>query len=219
MKKTVLFDLDGTLTDPFEGITKSIVYSLKRLGVTAPPCEELRDFIGPPLFESYSRRFGFSDDLAVKAVAFYREYYSEKGIYECAVYDGLLPALDRLVQNGYELAVATSKPEHFAIKVLEHFELRGYFAFVAGASLDKSRVEKSAVIAYALKSVARPVRAVMVGDRKHDIIGAAQNGLNSVGVLYGYGDRDELLSAGANAIAETPLDIPNAVDKLFSRCG
>ncbi len=213
----MLFDLDGTLTDPFEGITKSIVYSLERMGVPAPPREELREFIGPPLFESYSRRFGFSDERAIEAVSLYREYYSEKGIYECTVYDGLIPALDRLAQSGCELAVATSKPQHFAEKVLEHFGLRGYFSFVAGASLDKTRVEKADVVAYALKNLSPPVRAVMVGDRKHDVLGAAQNGLKSVGVLYGYGDRDELLSAGANAIAETPLDIPAAVDALFAR--
>lgn len=204
----VFFDLDGTLTEPFDGITNAVVYALKRFDIEVEDRRTLAVFIGPPLFESFSKYFGLSDDDAVRAVSYYREYYSEKGLYENKLYDGIVPLLQTLRSRGKRLFVATSKPEVFSVKIIERFGLDEYFEFTAGASLDKSRIEKADVIEYALRRGAVLAgRSVMIGDRKHDILGAKAHGLKSVGVLYGYGDRDELTAAGADFIAETPSDV------------
>lgn len=204
----VFFDLDGTLTEPFDGITNAVVYALKRFDIEVEDRRTLAVFIGPPLFESFSKYFGLSDDDAVRAVSYYREYYSEKGLYENKLYDGIVPLLQTLRSRGKRLFVATSKPEVFSVKIIERFGLDEYFEFTAGASLDKSRIEKADVIEYALRRGAvLAERSVMIGDRKHDILGAKAHGLKSVGVLYGYGDRDELTAAGADFIAETPSDV------------
>lgn len=210
--QNVLFDLDGTITEPFDGITKSVKYALERFGINVPDRNALRVFIGPPLFESFSAYYGLSDADAVRAVGYYREYYADKGIFDCTVYDGVEQTLKTLAASGKKLLVATSKPEVFAKRIIEHFSLDGYFEYVAGASLDKTRIEKADVIAYALDKCAMPPsRSLMVGDRKHDILGAKANGLRSIGVLYGYGDRAELEAAGADAIVETALAISDAI--------
>lgn len=204
----VLFDLDGTLTDSFHGITNSVVYALKKFGIEVEDKRKLSVFIGPPLFESFSVHFGMSDDDAVRAVSYYREYYSEKGIYESVVYDGVVPLLEELKARGKKLYVATSKPEVFSVKIIEHFGLSKYFEFVAGALLDKSRIEKADIIKYAVATNKLDAGScVMVGDRKHDILGAKESGMTSIGVLYGYGSREELASAGADYIVDTPTDI------------
>lgn len=205
----VLFDLDGTLTDPGEGITNSVIFSLERFGITVSNRAELYKFIGPPLLYSYKEYYGFSESDAKLAIKYYREYFSEKGIFENRVYDGITDMLGKLRGNNIRLSVATSKPEPFALKILEHFGLTEYFSLVAGATMDETRSEKHEVIEYALRelNIEDKARCIMVGDRKHDILGAKKNGLKSVGVLYGYGSRGELETAGADMLAETPLDI------------
>lgn len=205
----VLFDLDGTLTNPYRGITNSVIYAAERFGIAIPPREELKSFIGPPIFDSFVRFFGLSESDANLAVAYYREYFSDRGIFENVVYDGVDEVLSKLIACGKRIILATSKPEKFAKKILEHFDLEKYFTYVAGASMDKSRAEKAAVIAYALDQakISNGLKAVMVGDRKHDIFGARQNGLKSVGVLYGYGSLKELQDSGADYLANIPQDI------------
>lgn len=205
---SVLFDLDGTLTDPFEGITNSVAYALNKFGIDVSDRRSLTPFIGPPLRESFSVFYGFSKKDAEKAVSYYREYYAETGIFENTVYDGIKDVLAELKARGKKLVVATSKPEIFAKRILEHFSL-GYFDFVAGATLDSARVTKSDVISYALREggINDRSRTVMVGDRKHDVYGAKQNGIRCIGVLYGYGNKEELIQAGADYLIAEPSDI------------
>lgn len=209
----LLFDLDGTLTDPGEGITNSVVYALKKWGVEVKDKRELYSFIGPPLSASFKKYFGFSEDDALKSVEYYREYFRERGIFENEVYGGVPNLLATLKEAGKTLILATSKPEGFAKQILDHFDLAKYFDFVAGATMDESRNKKADVIRYALRmsGVTDLSRAVMIGDREQDVDGAKQNGMDSIGVLYGYGDRRELEGAGATRIAETVEDIINYV--------
>ena len=206
---TLLFDLDGTLTDPAVGITNSVAHALKKWGIEVSDRSELYKFIGPPLADSFGVYYGFTTEESERAVEYFREYFSVKGIFENSVYDGVREVLSELKAREKRLIVATSKPEKFAKIVLEHFELDGYFDFVAGATFDSSRVKKEDVIAYAFEScsIKDTSRVVMVGDREYDVIGAAHFGVDSIGVLYGYGSRDELCSAGATYIAENPIDI------------
>ena len=201
----VLFDLDGTLTDPAIGITNSVMHALKKYGITVDDRRELYKFIGPPLHESFEKFYGFSREEALQAVEYYREYYRDKGIYENIVYDGVEMLLKNLYNSGKKIILATSKPEIFAREILRYFNLEKYFYYAAGANLDGSRTDKAEVIEYALKEggVTDKSAAVMIGDREHDIIGANKNGLDSIGVLFGFGNREELENAGATYIAET----------------
>lgn len=206
MKKyeVVLFDLDGTLTDPGEGITNSVAYALNKFGIEVEDKKQLYPFIGPPLHESFEKYYGFSPADAMKAVDCYREYYKVKGIFENYVYDGIKDVLKTLKQQGKCVCLATSKPEIYARQILEHFDLSQYFDYIAGANMDGTRTKKDEVIRYAL-SLCRPKNlsdVIMVGDREFDIIGAKNCGVDSIGVLFGYGDRDELQNAGATYIAE-----------------
>lgn len=200
----LLFDLDGTLTDPGEGITNSVAYALEKFGIHVADKTELYPFIGPPLSESFIKFYGFSREDADRAVEYYREYFRDRGIFENVPYEGIAKTLQRLQAAGKTLIVATSKPEPFARRIMEHFGLDKYFAYVAGASFDAARSEKWDVIEYALETmnVTDRTQAVMIGDRKHDVIGAKKTGLDSVGVLWGYGDREELTAAGADIIVE-----------------
>ncbi len=204
-REYVLFDLDGTLTDPMEGITKSVQHALRAYGIEEPDLKALCPFIGPPLGESFMKYYGFSRERAGEAIYKYREYFAVKGIFENRVYEGIPQMLGALRDNGRKLLVATSKPEEFASQILEHFQLDGYFDWVCGASMDEKRVKKGEVIAYALETAGiRDVsKAVMVGDREHDVLGAKENGMDCVGVLFGYGRRQELEAAGAVKIAGT----------------
>ena len=208
MYNTVLFDLDGTLTDPGQGITNSVAYSLKKFGIEVEDKKELYKFIGPPLHDSFMKYYGFSDEEAETAIVYYREYFRDTGIFENEVYDGIEKMLGEIKTSGRKIVLATSKPEEFAKRILIHFGLDKYFDFTAGATMDTSRSKKGDVIAYALReSGCSSENAVMVGDRLHDILGAKENGLDSIGVLFGYGSREELESAGADYIAETVEDI------------
>ena len=209
MYDTVLFDLDGTLTDPGEGITNSVAYALSKYGIETKDKRELYKFIGPPLKDSFMKYYGFDEVKAEEAIAFYREYFRDRGIFENRVYDDVKDMLTKLYADGKIIVLATSKPEKFALRILEHFDLRKYFSVVAGASMDSSRSKKGDVIAYALSMCENIDKntAVMIGDREHDIIGAKENSLKSIGVLYGYGDENELKTAGADHIVSTPKDI------------
>lgn len=200
---TILFDLDGTLTDPALGITNAVSYALKHYGIEEEYQNLLR-FIGPPLVDSFMDYYGFDQEKAQEAVGYYREYFSEKGLFENVVYEGMDQFLAALKNEGYILAVATSKPETFAEKILEHFHLSHYFTKICGATMDSSRSKKGDVIAYALDQlkITDPNTAVMIGDRQHDIVGAHQNKLKAVGVLYGYGDLEEMKEYQADYIAK-----------------
>lgn len=204
-KKYILFDLDGTITDPKTGITKSIQYSLRDFGINVEDLDELTPFIGPPLRDSYKKYYGFNDGNAEKAVAKYREYFSEQGIFENVLYPGIDKLLQIQQQRGKMLAVATSKPTVFAEKILKHFHIDEFFSFVAGSELDGRRSQKSEVIQYALDNLpaASADSAIMVGDREYDILGAKALGMDSIGVLYGYGSLEELEEAGATYITES----------------
>ena len=209
MYHTILFDLDGTLTDSGPGITNSVAYALKKWDIIENDINILKKFVGPPLDASFAKYYGFSKEKCVQAIQYYREYYLTKGIYENQVYDGMEELLKWLRDTGRRAIVATSKPEPSAIHVLEYFHMDSYFDIIAGATMDGSRVEKSDVIRYALdRAGIRDLSGVvMVGDRENDIQGAKANGLDSIGVLYGYGSREELEEAGAMQIAETVEDL------------
>lgn len=207
--KTVLFDLDGTVTDPGIGITNSIMYALHKFGIEVEDRTSLYPFIGPPLKESYHKYYGFDEAGQERGVVWYREYYRDKGIFENILYDGMDKLLKQIKDSGRQVVLATSKPEEFADRILKHFGIAQYFDFVAGAAMDDTRTKKTEVIEYALEScgITDVSTAVMVGDREYDILGAKAFGMDSIGVLYGYGDRQELEAAGATYIAEKVADI------------
>lgn len=198
----ILFDLDGTLTDPKLGITKAIQYSLKHFGIEISNLDILTTFIGPPLLDSFMKYFEFDEPTARLAIEKYREYYKEKGIFENQLYDGILELLEQLARQGKVVILATSKPVVFAQCILNYFCLDTYFKFVSGSELDGSRSKKSEVIRYALEqtNITELSEVVMVGDREHDILGANEIGIDSIGVLFGYGDLNELKNAGATNI-------------------
>ncbi len=199
--KVALFDLDGTLTDPKEGITRSAAHALRRFGIEADP-EELTFFIGPPLYESFER-FNIPEARMEEAIAAFREYFEPRGWMENVPYPGIEGTLERLRGAGIGLILATSKPEAFAKRIMERFDLAKYFTLLCGAPMDERRAAKSAVVARALREagITDPSRALMVGDRRHDVEGARANGLATVGVLWGYGTREELETAGAKYFA------------------
>ena len=204
--ETIYFDLDGTLTDPSPGITNSVAYALTRMGRPVPSRPSLNRYIGPPLWDSFRRYEAMTEGETQQAVALFREYYEQRGKFENAVYSGIPALLQGLREGGKRLVVATSKPEHMAVEILEHFELAGFFSCIAGSTLDESRCTKASVLAYALAQQGRQ-GAVMVGDREHDVLGARENGLPCIGVLFGYGSRQELEAAGADRIATTVQDL------------
>ncbi|ULG71606.1 HAD family hydrolase [Macrococcus brunensis] len=195
MYNHLLFDLDGTLTDPKEGITNSIVHALNKMKITAPDHDELVHFIGPPLKDSFEKDYGLSGDDNVRALKFYREYFADRGLYENAVYPGIEDFLNSLKENGYHLYVATSKPIDYAQIILDHFDLSQYFDGIAGSELDGTRNHKAEVIQYVIEEFElHQEKCVMIGDRKHDLIGAELNQMDAIGVLYGYGSLEELSS-------------------------
>lgn len=214
MGRWVLLDLDGTLTDPKPGITQCIAHALQSLGHEVPPLDNLTWCIGPPLRSSFCELIG--EDQADAALAIYRERFSTIGLYENSVYPGIPECLARLVASGLRLALATSKPRVYAEKILTHFNLDHWFTAVYGSELDGTRSAKEDLIRWILdQEMVKPEEAVMVGDRRHDVVGAGACGLRAVGVLYGYGSREELESAGARVLCREPGEIPAAVATLF----
>ncbi|HEM5125853.1 HAD family hydrolase [Streptococcus suis] len=208
MYQTILFDLDGTLTDSGQGILNSVAYALEKMGIEEPDTANSNRFIGPPLYESFSRFYQLSPEDTQSAVDAFRVYFKEKGMFENQLYPGIIPLLEELRTAGKTLVIATSKPEIFAKQILEHFGISHYFDVIAGASLDSSRISKADVIGYAINQLeAFPKHAVMIGDREHDIEGARMHQLPAIGVLYGYGNKQEFEKAGATMIVETVQDL------------
>lgn len=206
MAKTILFDLDGTLTDSGEGIINCAILALEHFGLPIPDREEMRSFVGPPLHESFIRH-GVPADKTDEAIRVYRSRYVPIGAYENTPYPGIRELLEELKAEGHTLYVATSKPEEMSVKILEHFDLAKYFDRICGASLDTSRSSKEDVIAYLLSLSGRAKSIVMVGDTKFDILGAKAHGIPAIGVSWGYGKTKEMADAGAKAIANTMSEL------------
>lgn len=203
MEKAIIFDLDGTLTDSGEGIINCAQMTLERFGLPVPSREEMRVFVGPPLADTFVK-FGIPPERTQEAIDIFRSRYVPIGKYENHPYPGIRELLEGLKAQGHHLYVATSKPEVTAIEVLDHFDLSKYFQLICGASFDESRITKSQVIAFLLQQNGRIDNAVMVGDTEFDVIGAAAHGIPTIGVAWGYGEVEKMVSAGAAAIADTP---------------
>ncbi len=205
---TVFFDLDGTIIDSGEGVSNSVLYALNKFGIEETKENALK-FIGPPLADSFKKFYGFSDEKATQGIEIYREYYCEKGIFECYLYDGIVGLLKNLKTNGYKVVLCTSKPEKYAHRILEHFDIMKYFDFACGATMDeKTRATKDDVMKYAFEmSSARKEATIMVGDRMFDINSANKFGIDSIGVTFGYGSREELEDAGATYVFQSCADI------------
>jgi phosphoglycolate phosphatase len=209
---TVIFDLDGTLTDSAPGIVNCVKYALEQMNREVLPESELLKFIGPPLYESYARFCGMDEADVIEAVRLYRVRYADVGLFENKVYDGVPKMLERLKESGRTLAVATSKPEVFAVRILEHFGLDGYFGYIGGAGIGE-RNAKDEVIEYTLEKLGVTDRGgvLMVGDRMHDILGARKTGLDCMAVLYGFGNRAEFEKYGADYIVSTPEEAADMI--------
>ncbi len=205
----IFFDLDGTLTQSEYGVVDSVIYALRRMGIEADSRESLKRFIGPPLFESFREFYHMSQEEADRAVAYYREIYEAEGIYQSPLYEGVEEMLAALQKAGKHLFVVTSKPEQMAEKVLASLNIRKYFDGIAAPGAGDRHSDKAVLIENALKAGGSPDRAeaIMVGDRHFDIQGAVTAGIDSAGVLYGYGSREELEKAGADFLADQPMGI------------
>lgn len=216
MKKYILFDLDGTVTDPMIGITKSVQYALRKFNIEVENLNDLCKFIGPPLKDSFMNFYGFNEEDALKAITFFREYFSVNGLYENTVYENFEDMLIALKEQNKSLIIATSKPTVFAEKILEHFNLKKYFDFIAGSNLDNTRTKKADVISYALEQqgLTETSEIIMIGDREHDVIGAKALGIESIGVLHGYGSYEELSNSGANYIVKDVNELKSLLMSL-----
>ena len=207
MKNYVLFDFDGTVFDSAEGITKSVQYALGKMGIEAE-LKDLMCFAGPPLDEMFSLRYGMSPEQTHRAVELYRERYTPIGWAECSPFPGMHELMGRLRKKGIKLAVATSKPRHFAQRILEKYDMQNDFDIICGSELDGTRGQKWEVIEYALSQFGiAPSEAIMVGDRKYDVIGAKKCGVPCIGVRFGYAEPGELESEGAVYVAEDADDL------------
>lgn len=215
MKKfdTLLFDLDGTLTDSTEGILNCLIYAIERMGFEVP--EDTNIFLGPPIRQSFAEFLGMNGDQVDEAVRIFRERYSDTGLFENRVYDGIPEMLERLKSGGKRIMVATSKPQVYAVRIFERFGLAQYFEIVGGAELDGSRDYKDEVIEYVLAKAGITDRStvLMIGDRRQDVLGAHKTDIECMGILWGYGSVEELTQAGADYIARTPQE---AADMLLS---
>lgn len=215
MKKTILFDLDGTLTDSGEGIINCAILALEHFGCPIPSREDMRVFVGPPLHESFVKH-GVPEDKAEEAIAIYRSRYIPIGAYENTPYPGIREVLEKLKTAGHTLYVATSKPEGMSVDILNHFDLAKYFDRICGASMDTSRSSKEAVIEYLIQQNGRTDNMVMVGDTKFDVIGAKHHGIPCIGVSWGYGTVEDMQSAGAAAIANSMGELMTLLDGQMS---
>lgn len=205
---TFLFDLDGTLTDPGEGIVNSLLYSLSRMGVQETDRDKLLTFIGPPLVDSFVNWYGFDDDQVVKAIAYYREFFRDKGLYQNVKFDGVETILENLEKHGKNMFIATTKPTVFAERIADRFDFSRYFIEIVGSELDGRRTKKDEVIKTIFdRHDLEKHRTIMIGDRLHDIVGAKKNGIDSVGVGYGFGSREELEDAGADFYVDSIYEL------------
>lgn len=213
--KNILFDLDGTITDPFLGIMKAVAYSLNSFDIRINGLDELTVFIGPPLDESFQKYYGMNEEKSWQAVEKYREYYSQIGLFENEVYEGMEDFLKSLIDSGKDLYICTSKPYIFAKKIIEHFGLTKYFKGIYGAELDGTRKNKKDVIAYCLQQEQLNVDdCLMVGDRKHDVIGAHLIRIQCVGVLYGYGSKEEFENNDCEYIAKNLKELKEVIENV-----
>lgn len=213
--KNILFDLDGTITDPFLGITKAVAYSLNSFDIRINGLDELTVFIGSPLDESFQKYYGMNEEKSWQAVEKYREYYSQIGLFENEVYEGMEDFLKSLIDSGKDLYICTSKPYIFAKKIIEHFGLTKYFKGIYGAELDGTRKNKKDVIAYCLQQERLNVDdCLMIGDRKHDVIGAHLNRIQCVGVLYGYGSKEEFENNDCEYIAKNLKELKEVIENV-----
>ena len=210
--KTILFDLDGTLTDSGEGIINCAALALRHFNLPVPDRETMRAFVGPPLHQSFIR-FGVPEDQAEEAIRIYRSRYIPIGKFENTPYPGIADLLQRLRNQGHRLYVATSKPEQMSIEILEHFDLAKYFTLICGASLDLSRNSKDAVIAYLLKQTETDGEIIMVGDTAFDVLGAKVHGIPTIGVSWGYGKVEDMEKAGAAAIVHSMEELFTALNR------
>ena len=219
MRTILLFDLDGTLTDSGKGIMNSVSYALEKFNIRETDPKRLRRFVGPPLKESFLNFYGFSEEEGERAVAAYREYFTEKGIKENKLYPGLREGLTALKGKGFRLGIASSKPEVFVEQIARDFQITEYFDVMAGSLLDGGRTDKAQVIEEALRRLgASPEQTVMVGDREHDVKGDACLGIPCAGAVYGYGSREELIQAGARWLLEEPGEI-GCLDEMIEGKG
>lgn len=211
--KNYFFDLDGTLTDSAEGIVNSVIYAMSTYGIEETDRDALKSFVGPPLTDSFMRRYGFSKEKAEEALSRFRVRFTKIGIFENSLYEGIPEVLAKIKARGDRVILATSKPEVFARRILDHFDLTRFFDHICGANLEEdTRVEKEEVLLYALEtSGADPRDSYMIGDRKYDMESGKKLGLFTVGVLYGYGTREELSLAGADVIYETVEELKEAL--------
>ncbi|AJQ25393.1 HAD family hydrolase [Pelosinus fermentans] len=216
MYEIILFDLDGTLTDPKIGITSSVQYALQEMGIKEEDPDVLIPFIGPPLLASFKEFYHMSDQEAVQAIGYYRERFSVTGLYENKVYAGMEELLASLKNQGKKLIVATSKPTEFSVQILEHFGLKQYFAAIVGSNIDGTRTEKSDVIEFALtgENITDLSKVVMIGDRKYDISGAKKNHIDVIAVAYGYGSQEELAAADPNYIVSSVSELASLLGRL-----
>ena len=210
--KAVLFDLDGTLTDSGEGIINCAIFAMEKLGVPVPPREKMGVFVGPPLWDTF-RDFGVPSNRLDEAVDIFRSRYVPIGKFENIPYPGIREVLEALRNQGRKLYVATSKPEVTAREILDHFDLSKYFTEICGATIDKSRSAKEEVIAYLLSLDGCQENSVMVGDTAFDVIGAAAHGIPTIGAAWGYGKTEDMVSAGAAAIAQSPEDLLRIIEE------
>lgn len=207
--QTIIFDLDGTIIDSAQGILNSAMYALHKMGIEDVERDSLYSFIGPPLRDSFRTFFKLNEEDSRKAVEYYREYYREKGVLEVSIYDGIAEVLKTLKQQGKQVMMGTSKPETFARRIADHLDIAQYFDVIAGGDLEGKRDDKVSVLNYGLEQLGNPgsEEILMVGDRKFDVLGAAKLGIDTLGVLYGFGEQEELEQAGAKWIVENPIDI------------
>lgn len=207
----IFFDLDGTLTDSREGITKGVQYALKHMGIEEPDLAKLEPFIGPPLLESFAEYYGFSMEQGREAVEYYREYYSGTGVYQNLLFEGVLELLESLKKHGRVVATASSKPEHFVKMILKQFQVDKYFDYICGGSMDESRLSKEDVIRELLfrmnLSEEEKKKVLMVGDRRHDVEGAARFSIPCLGLSMGFAAEGELERAGAVAVVDNMKEI------------
>ena len=215
MIKTVFFDLDGTLTDSCPGIFTGVSHALAAFGIHIPPDKVTREVIGPPLFECFHRIYGLGEEEARRAVSLYREYYGREGLFVNNVYEGIYPMLDALKGAGYTLMMATGKPHEYARRIAAHFGFECTLTSIYGAEFDGTRGDKAELLRYAMdREGLSPAECVMVGDRRYDIKGALDTGILPIGVLWGYGEREELSLAGCTHFAATPADVVDIVRKV-----
>lgn len=210
----VLWDLDGTITEPSKGIFASLHYALKAFNCDVEGDEPLRKFIGPPLMDSFQNFCGMDEQTARLAMEKYRELYAEEGIFQCKVYDGVPELMAKIAASGKKNYLATSKPEVFARKLMDHFGLSQYIEFIGGSDIEETRVQKWDIINYVIESCKlgnKKDQMILIGDRKFDILGAKKCGIQAVGILWGFGSKQEFRENGAELICETPFDVERVI--------